>query len=170
MDQSKSTDHASIISKVSLEWCMLALSKRITLFGPGNGFMRSRRLLMKCRKVMALNEPWTILAWMTPSRLIAGRIEYLCKCFSMTSTHCAILYLVPRSYATSIVAHLPLYDHPNVRFMLRASTAASSTDTSWAVSYCWILSTNSARRWWSRSRAIRDNFVWMWNLVLMWLR
>ncbi|KAH9959506.1 hypothetical protein BJV74DRAFT_872571, partial [Russula compacta] len=38
---------------------MLALSMRMTLFGPGNGFIRSSNVSMKWRKVIALNEPST---------------------------------------------------------------------------------------------------------------
>ncbi|KAH9972665.1 hypothetical protein BJV74DRAFT_864822 [Russula compacta] len=71
---------------------MLALSMRMTLFGPGNGFIRSSNVSMKWWKVIALNEPSTMFTCKTPSRLIAGRTEYR----------------VPLSYATSIDARLPL--------------------------------------------------------------
>jgi hypothetical protein len=55
------------MSRVSLEWWILALSRRITLLIPGNGFIRSSKPLMNWRKVIALKEPSTIFACKIPS-------------------------------------------------------------------------------------------------------
>lgn len=55
-------------------------------------------------------------------------------------------YLVPRSCGAVAHARVPEYDHPKFRVMLRTSTAASSTETSWHGSYFAISSWYSARR------------------------
>jgi hypothetical protein len=153
------THRSSIICSVSLEWCILALSIKITLFGSGNGFIRSRRESIKCRKVIALKEPSTMLTCRTPSKLMTGKTEYLKFAILMVRVLYSVqktqTHLLPRSYETSTVALAPRYDHPKLLFMLRASTAASSIDTSWLASYCCILSMNSALRTWLRSRATR---------------
>jgi hypothetical protein len=153
------TDRSVIMSRVSCEWWILALSKRITLLGPGNGFIRSSKPRMNCRKVMALNEPSTILACKTPSYEIAGKIEYLQQRheYDIVFEYHQEPHRVPRSYALTTRALCPLYDHPKSRFMFLESTAASSTDTSWVGSYCETSSRNSARRRWSRCRAILDS-------------
>ena len=53
--------------RVSCEWWMLALFRRMTLLVPGKGFMWSSKPQMNWHKVIVLKEPSTIFAYRTPS-------------------------------------------------------------------------------------------------------
>ncbi len=56
---------------------MAQLSITMTEFGAGNGCIFPRRSLMNIVKSSVLKEPSMIMHSIMPSRVIAGRIEYL---------------------------------------------------------------------------------------------
>lgn len=67
----------SMSSMISGDLWMEQLSMTMTDFGAGNGCIFRRRSLMKAMNNSALKEPSMIVHSIMPSRVIAGKIEYL---------------------------------------------------------------------------------------------
>lgn len=141
--QCQQVTHRSVImSRTSGHLWIWQLSIMMMEFGSGQGFIWSNRPSMNCANLTLLNEPSTMSMVRMPSRLRAGRIEYLVEMSGIAVEYPMKTYLLPRMKKAFHVAFWPQIAHAQLWYVVCLSAALSSTNTSCSGVY-WVPISNT---------------------------